>query len=181
MNIMNILKAPDPILLQKSIEVDSIDREVDILISNMFDTMYSERGLGLAAVQVGVLKRIIVIGIPEDYEIKSKYKTWCDPIAMINPELVSLSTECTSMSEGCLSIPKQQFDVKRPSVITVKYKDQNWNDSIIEADGWLSRCIQHEIDHLNGILFLQHLSYIKRDMAMKKAKKIKLSGSYGEE
>nr|CAH7762795.1 unnamed protein product [Callosobruchus chinensis] len=127
----------------------------------MFETMYYAEGLGLAAVQVGVLKRIFIMDVQPG------------KFCMINPEITELSGEQVILKEGCLSIPEQSHEIKRPKYLTVKYKNLNNEEQTLKASGWLARCIQHELDHLNGILYVRHLSKLKYDMAMKKAQKVK--------
>ncbi len=159
-----ILTIPDPILRQVSKPVALVNTEVKNLMNDMLETMYAAPGIGLAAVQVGVLKRIIVIDLSKDGEKK-------DPLFIINPEITFKSDELISYEEGCLSIPNQFAEVKRPSSCKVNFLDYDGKKKEINADGLLATCIQHEIDHLNGVLFIDHLSKLKKDLILKKTKK----------
>ena len=159
-----ILTIPDPILRQVSKPVTLVNTEVKNLMNDMLETMYAAPGIGLAAVQVGVLKRIIVIDLSKDGEKK-------DPLFIINPEITFKSDELISYEEGCLSIPNQFAEVKRPSSCKVNFLDYDGKKKEINADGLLATCIQHEIDHLNGVLFIDHLSKLKKDLILKKTKK----------
>ena len=132
----------------------------------MLETMYAAPGIGLAAVQVGILKRVIVIDLSKDGEKK-------EPIFIVNPEITSKSKELISYEEGCLSIPNQFAEIKRPSSCKINFLNYEGKKSEIDADGLLATCIQHEIDHLNGILFIDHLSKLKKDLILKKTKKQK--------
>ncbi len=159
-----ILTIPDPLLRKVSEPVTSVNTEVKNLLDDMLETMYAAPGIGLAAVQVGVLKRIIVIDLSKDGEKK-------DPLFIINPEITYKSDELISYEEGCLSIPNQFAEVKRPSSCKVNYLDYDGKKREINADGLLATCIQHEVDHLNGVLFIDHLSKLKKDLILKKTKK----------
>lgn len=141
MSILNIIHYPHKLLATKSDEVMIVNKSVKKLISDMYDTMKKNNGIGLAAVQVGVLKRIVVIEI-EDLGIK---------LELINPKIVDFSANKTEMEEGCLSVPKRSYRVSRPEKVSVEYIDIKGKQQRIEADGLLSKCLQHEIDHLNGI------------------------------
>ncbi len=163
MSILKIIKYPNKILQTVSLPVDVIDEELLRLIENMFDTMYDSVGIGLAATQVGILKRVIIIDIPIE---ENNY-----PIVMINPEIIWLSSILSEYDEGCLSIPGVSSLVERPSQIKVSYLDILGNKQEILAEGLLAVCIQHEIDHLNGILFVDKLSKLKRSLLLKKYKK----------
>ncbi|WP_265040187.1 peptide deformylase [Wolbachia endosymbiont (group A) of Trypoxylon clavicerum] len=174
MSILPIVIAPDERLITRASEVTDINDKIKELVNDMFETMYDAEGLGLAAVQVGVLKRVFVMDIqleiienePVGYESTGKFY-------MINPEITELSDEQVILKEGCLSIPEQSYEIKRPKYLTVKYKDLDNEEQTLKASGWLARCIQHELDHLNGILYIRHLSKLKYDMVMKKAQKVK--------
>ncbi len=174
MSILPIVIAPDERLITRASEVTDINDKIKELVNDMFETMYDAEGLGLAAVQVGVLKRIFVMDIqletienePAGYGSTGKFY-------MINPEITELSDEQVILKEGGLSIPEQSHEIKRPKYLTVKYKDLDNEEQTLKASGWLARCIQHELDHLNGILYIRHLSKLKYDMAMKKAQKVK--------
>ncbi|WP_264705541.1 peptide deformylase [Wolbachia endosymbiont (group A) of Gymnosoma rotundatum] len=174
MSILPIVIAPDERLITRASEVTDINDKIKELVNDMFKTVYDAEGFGLAAVQVGVLKRIFVMDVqletienePAGYESTGKF-------CMINPEITELSDEQVILKEGCLSIPEQSYEIKRPKYLTVKYRDLNNEEQTLKASGWLARCIQHELDHLNGILYIRHLSKLKYDMAMTKAQKIK--------
>ena len=159
-----ILTIPDPLLRKVSEPVTSVNTEVKNLMDDMLETMYAAPGIGLAAVQVGVLKRIIVIDLSKDGEKK-------DPLFIVNPQITFKSDELISYEEGCLSIPNQFAEVKRPSTCKVNFLDYNGKKREINADGLLATCIQHEVDHLNGVLFIDHLSKLKKNIIIKKTKK----------
>lgn len=161
MAIRPILIIPEPQLRQISAPVLKIDRDVEKLVADMLETMYDAPGIGLAAVQVGVKKRVITIDVARDDAPKN-------PIALINPEIIAVSDETSIYNEGCLSIPEYYEEVERPARVTVRYQDIKGAMQETEADGLLATCIQHEIDHLNGILFIDHLSRLKRDRVIKK-------------
>lgn len=161
MAIRPILIIPEPQLRQISAPVLKIDRDVEKLVADMLETMYDAPGIGLAAVQVGVKKRVITIDVARDDAPKN-------PIALINPEIIAVSDETSIYNEGCLSIPEYYEEVERPARVTVRYQDIKGAMQETEADGLLATCIQHEIDHLNGVLFIDHLSRLKRDRVIKK-------------
>ena len=150
---------------KKSLPIKNVDSSVKKLMDDMLETMYAAPGIGLAAVQVGVLKRVVVIDLS-----KKKKKT---PLFFVNPEIISTSEEQVSYEEGCLSIPNQFAEIKRPNRCHVKYLDYNGKKKDLKADGLLATCIQHEIDHLNGILFIDYLSKLKKDLILKKVIKQK--------
>ena len=164
MAIKKIIKIPDPVLRKVSKPVTAINSEVKKLMNDMLETMYAAPGIGLAAVQIGILKRIIVIDLSKEGEKK-------EPLFIVNPEIISKSKELISYEEGCLSIPNQFAEVKRPSACKVNFLDYEGKKKEINADGLLATCIQHEVDHLNGILFIDHLSKLKKDLILKKTKK----------
>ncbi len=177
MTVLPIYVAPHPLLSQRSDTVDSVTPDITTLIEDMFETMYASNGIGLAAVQVGVLKRIIVIDTEwgssryvEDNASASDVPVG-NPILLINPEIVSHSTDTRIYEEGCLSFPGQYSDVVRPDQVTIRYMDKAGQPQTLEADGLLSTCIQHEIDHINGVVFVDHISRMKRDMILRKLKK----------
>ncbi len=161
MAIRPILIIPEPQLRQISAPVLKIDRDVEKLVADMLETMYDAPGIGLAAVQVGVKKRVITIDVARDDAPKN-------PIALINPEIIAVSDETSVYNEGCLSIPEYYEEVERPARVTVRYQDLKGAMQETAADGLLATCIQHEIDHLNGVLFIDHLSRLKRDRVIKK-------------
>ena len=166
MSIKKILTLPDPILRKESVLVEKVNDEIRKLLDDMLETMYAAPGIGLAAVQVGILRRVIVIDISKEEEKKN-------PLFLINPEIKFRSKNTSVYEEGCLSIPNQFAEVKRPSSCKVKFLDYNGKKKEISADGLLATCIQHEVDHLDGILFIDHLSKLKKDLILKKTKKQK--------
>lgn len=168
MAILPILTAPDPILKKKAEPVDEVTDEIRTLLDDMVDTMYDAPGIGLAAPQVGVLKRVIVIDVTEEGEEPFAYK-------MVNPEVIWESEELSLYEEGCLSVPQSFSEVERPSEVKVTYLDEHGIPHEIEADGLLATCVQHEIDHLEGTLFIDHISRIKRSIIMRKLNKMKKS------
>ncbi len=164
MPILEIKLVPDPILRKKAAPLEKVSEDVKSILNDMAETMYDAPGLGLAANQVGILKRLVVIDCSKEEE---------DPnlIKMINPEIVYSSNERKELEEGCLSIPDHKSIVKRPSKIIVKFLTIESKMETLEAEGLLAACIQHEIDHLNGILFVDHISRLKRDIILRKVKK----------
>ena len=171
MAIMPIVLIPDPVLRQKAAPVDGVDDAIRQLMDDMLETMYDAPGIGLAAPQVGISKRVIVMDCSDDDDKP-------EPIKMANPEIISLSEEKSTMEEGCLSIPDQRGDVTRPSAITVRYLDENNTQQELACDGLLAVCIQHEVDHLNGVMFIDYLSRLKRDMIIRKmTKEARLKGA----
>ena len=171
MAIMPIVLIPDPVLRQKAAPVDGVDDAIRQLMDDMLETMYDAPGIGLAAPQVGISKRVIVMDCSDDDDKP-------EPIKMANPEIISLSEEKSTMEEGCLSIPDQRGDVTRPSAITVRYLDENNTQQELSCDGLLAVCIQHEVDHLNGVMFIDYLSRLERDMIIRKmTKEARLKGA----
>ncbi len=166
MALREILTEPNKILRQKSLPVDSVDKETQILMDDMLDTMYAAPGIGLAAIQVGVPKRIIVLDI-EQKEGKKK------PLFFVNPEIIEKSKNLSTYEEGCLSVPGQFAEIDRPDECHIKYLDYHGNKKEIKAVGMLATCIQHEMDHLEGILFIDYLSKLKKTMIIKKLSKQK--------
>ena len=166
MSRRNIVIEPDPILRKKSDILEKVDDELRILLDDMLETMYAAPGIGLAAVQIGILKRLIVIDISKDKEKKN-------PIFLINPEIISKSKNTSIYEDGCLSLPGHFAEIERPEECQIKYIDYDGKKKEMKANGLLSTCIQHEIDHLNGILFIDYLSKIKKDMIVKKLVKQK--------
>ncbi len=166
MTIRPILTAPDPRLKAISTDVEVVDGEIRKLVDDMAESMYAAEGIGLAAVQVGVAKRVIVIDLDQKEGKKN-------PRAFINPKVLWASDEKAVFEEGCLSVPEIWDDVERPARIRCEYLDRDGNKQLLEADGILATCLQHEMDHLNGILFIDHLSRLKRSMALKKLTKAK--------
>ena len=166
MSKREIVIEPDPILRKKSERLEKVDDELRSLLDDMLETMYTAPGIGLAAVQVGILKRLIVIDI-------SKEKDKKNPLFLINPEIISKSKKTSIYEEGCLSLPGHYAEIERPAECHIKYIDYNGKEKEIEANGLLSTCIQHEVDHLNGTLFIDYLSKLKKDMILKKLVKHK--------
>ena len=169
MAILPIIETPDARLKTISTPVDGVDDALRAFIKDMFDTMYDAPGIGLAAIQVGVAKRVLVIDLQERDEDSGAVIR--EPRVFINPEIVEMSEDLTVYSEGCLSVPDQYADVERPSIIKAKWLDENGKAHEEVIDGLLAICLQHEMDHLNGILFIDHLSKLKRDMVLKKLAK----------
>ena len=159
-----ILVVPDPVLRKVSKPVAVINSEIKKLMDDMLETMYAAPGIGLAAVQIGILKRVIVIDLSKAGEKKR-------PLFIVNPEIISKSNDVISYEEGCLSIPNQFAEVRRPSSCKINFLDYDGKKKEMDADGLLATCIQHEVDHLNGILFIDHLSKLKKDLILKKTKK----------
>ena len=193
MSILPIVKIPDPILRVKSKPVERVDDQLRAFLDDMLETMYDAPGIGLAAIQVGEPLRIFTVDCSKrsddeeeaegDEPIRSNKgeeveEEHRDPIFLINPEIVAFTDDINVYEEGCLSIPDYYADVERPAGCTIKYLDRDGKEQILEADGLLSTCIQHEFDHLNGTLFIDHISKLKRDMVIRKFTKIaKQSGT----
>ena len=161
MSQRKIVIEPDPILRKKSEVLEKVDDELRELLNDMLETMYAAPGIGLAAVQIGVLKRLIVIDISKDKEKKN-------PLFLINPEIISRSKKTTIYEEGCLSLPGHFAEIERPAECQIKFIDYNGKKKELSANGLLATCIQHEVDHLNGVLFIDYLSKLKKDMIVKK-------------
>jgi peptide deformylase len=166
MTVRPILTAPDPRLQALSSDVEKVDSETRKLVDDMAESMYAADGIGLAAVQIGVPKRVIVIDLDQKEGKKN-------PRAFINPKILWASEEMAVFEEGCLSVPEIWDDVERPARIRAEYLDLDGKKVELEADGMLATCLQHEMDHLNGVLFIDHLSRLKRSMAIKKLTKAK--------
>lgn len=167
MSLLPILTIPDARLKAKCKPLDNVDGRVADLMDNMLETMYKAPGIGLAAPQVGILERLIVVDVTDHKNEKP------NPLAMVNPELIWTSDELAVTQEGCLSIPEIYADVTRPAQVRVRYVDRAGEVREMDADGLLATCIQHEIDHLNGVLFIDHLSSLKRNMVLRKYNKAK--------
>jgi len=165
MTILDILLAPDPCLTTRCEPVETIDAALGRLIDDMLETMYAAPGIGLAAPQVGITRRFFVVDVG-DNDAR-------DPRVFINPEITARSNEKSIYEEGCLSLPKQFADVERADTISLRYQDRTGADQTLDADGMLARCIQHELDHLDGILFVDHLSALKRRMILRRIAKLK--------
>lgn len=182
MKVLPLVIAPDPLLKKISKPVEKIDDALRQFMKDMVTTMYAESGVGLAAVQVGVLKRILVIDI--DYRSEDHHHhhhhgdcggihvTNTNPRYYINPEIIETSKEASTYNEGCLSFPGARSEVVRPEMVRVKFLDEQGKENIEEMHGLLATCIQHEIDHLNGITFVDHISKLKRDVILNKMKKL---------
>ena len=162
MTKLDIITIPDKLLRKKSAPVERIDAETQAFLDSMLETMYAAPGIGLAAVQVGVPRRMITIDVSPKEEEKR------EPLFFINPEIVWSSDALSIYEEGCLSIPEYYAEVERPAEVRVRYLDRDGKLQEIEAEGILSTCLQHEIDHLEGKLFIDHLSKLKRDMVIRK-------------
>ena len=163
MTLHKIIFIPDPRLKTRCTKVDIITDTIKYLLDDMIETMYNSRGIGLAAPQIGVMKRLVVIDISEERN---------DSIKLINPEIIFSSNELIVNQEGCLSIPQQLIDITRPAFVYIRYIDEYNKKNILKANGLLSICIQHEIDHLNGILITDYLSILKRKILIKKVYKL---------
>ena len=166
MTVKKILTEPNKILRKKSVEVKKVDKSIKKLMDDMLKTMYEANGLGLAAIQVGVAKRIIIVDISKDEEVKS-------PMYFINPKIIWNSKNNSTYEEGCLSVPGQFAEIERPDACHIQYLDYNGNHKEFKSEGLLATCIQHEIDHLEGILFIDYLSNLKKSMIVKKLSKQK--------
>ena len=166
MSVKTILVEPDTILRQKSQPVNTVGRDEQKLMNDMLDTMYAANGIGLAAIQIGVPQRIIVMDISRDKENKN-------PMYFVNPVIKNRDLEKSIYEEGCLSVPNQFAEIERSCKCEVEYLDYNGKKEILKAEGLLATCIQHEIDHLEGILFIDYLSKLKRSMIVKKLSKQK--------
>ena len=166
MTVKTILTEPNKILRQVSLPVEKIGKEEKVLMDDMLETMYMAKGIGLAAIQVGVPKRIIVMDIGN----RDKEK---EPMYFVNPIIKNKNSKHSTYEEGCLSVPNQFAEVNRPSSCEVEYLDYNGNKKILKASGLLATCIQHEMDHLEGILFIDYLSKLKKMMIVKKLSKQK--------
>jgi peptide deformylase len=165
MTIKPLVILPDPVLRQLSKPVERIDDPLRKLADDMLETMYDAPGIGLAAIQIGEPLRMLVIDLAKEDEKRS-------PQVFINPEILGRSDEGSVYEEGCLSIPDYYAEVERPASVRVKFLDRDGKAQEVEADGLLATCLQHEIDHLNGVLFIDHISKLKRDMVIKKFKKL---------
>jgi len=170
MAILPILVAPDPRLKQKAKPVGHVDADIRQLMDDMLETMYAAPGIGLAAPQVSVLKRVIVIDVAREGEAPQ-------PVRMADPEILWTSEDLNEHEEGCLSLPDAYEPVVRPARVGVRYRDETDTVREIEAEGLLATCVQHEIDHLEGTLFVDHLSNLKRNMILRKLQKRKKQGT----
>jgi peptide deformylase len=171
MAVLEILEVPHPGLRAVAKPVETVDDGVRKIVSDMFDTMYAARGIGLAATQVAIEQRIVVIDLQEPESDAEDAKPVRKPLVYINPELLSLSEETSFYNEGCLSIPEQYAEVERPTRCRASWLDEQGERHEADFDGLLATALQHEIDHLNGVLFIDHISKLKRDMLLKKLAK----------
>jgi len=162
MAILDIVIAPAKVLSTKAEPVKEVNEEIKTLLGNMLETMYADKGVGLAGPQVGISKRVVVMDVSSD-------KT--QPLLLVNPEIINKSEEICLGEEGCLSVPGLFADVERYSEVEVKYLDENGKEQTLKADGLLAVCIQHELDHLNGVMFYDRISRLRKNMILKKLKK----------
>jgi|TARA_B110000438_G_C15724475_1_gene611341 peptide deformylase len=167
MTIRKILTEPDSILRKKSISLEKVDDDLRKLMKDMLETMYKAPGIGLAAIQVGILKRLVVIDISKEEKKK--------PLFLVNPEITYRSEKTSIYEEGCLSLPGQYAEIERPAECHLKYINFDGKQKEMKAKGLLATCIQHEVDHLNGVLFIDYLSKLKKTMIIKKLSKQKES------
>ncbi len=174
MTVMTVLEVPDPGLRQVAAPVATVDDATRTLVADMIETMYASNGIGLAATQVGVLQRVLVIDLQEEKDEDDKPIR--NPKAYINAEILSVSDEMSTYNEGCLSIPEQYAEVARPARCRVAWLDETGARHEEDLDGLMSTCMQHEIDHLDGILFIDHISRLKRQMLLKKLDKARKAG-----
>ena len=185
MAIREIFEAPDPLLKQVSRPIERFDDELKALVADMFETMYDAPGIGLAAVQVGVPLRVLVIDLQEpdpdteaddcgDHECGHDHRPVKRvPRIFINPEVIKTSEELATYNEGCLSVPEIYAEVERPAKIRARWQDLDGKTHEEELEGLMATCLQHEMDHLEGVLFIDHLSRLKRQMALKKLEKLR--------
>lgn len=190
MTILPLVIAPDPRLKQKSLPVEKVDDTLRTFMDDMLETMYAMNGIGLAAVQVGVHKRILVMDVHarlHQHHHHHDHDGPCDhyheveveganPLFLVNPEIIESSEEESAYEEGCLSFPGQYAEVTRPAYVKMKYLDYDGKERVMEAEGILATCVQHEMDHLDGITFVDHISRMKRDMILRKLTKEKRQG-----
>jgi len=168
MAIQKILTEPNKILRQKSLIVENVNMDIQKLMDDMLETLYSAPGIGLAAIQIGVAKQVIVMDLSRDRDKEPK-----NPMYFVNPEIIWKSEEKFTYEEGCLSVPNQFAEIDRSKQCHVKHLDYNGHSQELKADGLLATCIQHEIDHLEGILFIDYLSKLKKSMIIKRLSKQK--------
>ena len=167
MTIRKILTEPNKILREKSLRVENVDKDIQNLMDDMLETLYAAPGIGLAAIQVGVAKRVIVMDISRDRDKEPKK----NPMYFVNPEIIWKSEDKFTYEEGCLSVPNQFAEIDRPKQCHVKYLDYHGHHQELKTEGLLATCIQHEMDHLEGILFIDYLSKLKKEMIIKKLSK----------
>ncbi len=162
MAILRILEVPHPLLKRRAAPVEQIDEEIRQLVRDMFETMYAAPGIGLAAPQVGVGKRLCIVDVSEEKNA---------PLCLVNPHITWRSENLVTAEEGCLSLPDQYAEVTRPDAVELVFQDETGAERKLRAEGLLARCIQHEVDHLDGILFIDHISALKRNMILRKMAK----------
>lgn len=171
MTVLKLYEYPEPVLKKKAEKVTKVDADVQKLLDDMLETMYASAGVGLAAPQIGVSKRIVVIDVEQeddDNGVKSG-----NPLFLVNPEIIWRSEDKVCGEEGCLSVPKQRAEVERNAQVKVRYLDYNGNEQEILGDGLLAICLQHELDHLDGVLYIDRISRLKRQMLLKKLDKMR--------
>jgi peptide deformylase len=177
MAVLEILEVPDPRLRDVAQPIAAVDDDIRALAADMLETMYAAHGIGLAATQLGIDKRILVIDlqerVSENEEKEGEGEPVRDPHVVINPELLWVSDELSIYNEGCLSIPEQYAEVERPARCRVRWLDEKGGSHEEELDGLMATCMQHEIDHLDGVLFIDHISRLKRSMVLKKLDKMR--------
>jgi len=166
MALLPIITAPDPLLKRISTPVAAVDDDIRTLMDDMLDTMYDAPGIGLSAIQVGVPKRVVVVDVANDDSPRA-------PLRMANPEVIWSADEFGLHEEGCLSLPEQYAEVERPVAIEVSFLDYDGKAQRLKAENLLATCLQHEIDHLDGLLFVDHISMVKRQMILRKLQKMK--------
>ncbi|MDD9335545.1 MULTISPECIES: peptide deformylase [unclassified Candidatus Tisiphia] len=171
MPVLPIVTAPDSKLKQKSLPVSIIDDNIRKLMDDMVETMYHDHGVGLAAIQIGIAQRILVVDLQNNDDTERPAGFY--PLFIADPKIIDKSKELVVAIEGCLSLPEQRVEVARSESITIRFLDYHNNQQELKADGWLARVIQHEMDHLDGRLLIDYLSDIKKDIALRKLKKLK--------
>ena len=171
MTIQKILTEPNKILREKSLRVENVDQDIQRLMDDMLETLYAAPGIGLAAIQVGVAKQVIVMDINRNRDGDKDKEPKRNPMYFVNPEIVWKSEDKFTYEEGCLSVPNQFAEIDRPKQCHVRHLDYNGDPQELKAEGLLATCIQHEIDHLEGILFIDYLSKLKKEMIIKKLSK----------
>lgn len=172
MAIRPILTVPNPVLKQVSADVEAVTDETRALIADMFDSMYAAKGIGLAAIQIGVPLRVIVMDLEWSGRSDDGDDATRAPRAFINPRITGRSEDLAPYEEGCLSVPEVYDEIRRPARVTLEYLDPDGNPVVEQAEGLFATCIQHEMDHLQGVLFIDHLSRLKRDRAVARVRKV---------
>jgi peptide deformylase len=172
MAVLSIIETPDPRLRQISQPVEQVDDALRALMDDMVETMYAAAGIGLAAIQVGIPKRVLVMDLQEDDGSGERVRK---PLYFVNPEIIGASDELSVFNEGCLSVPEMYADVVRPAAVRARWLDYDGVAHEEDLNEMMATCLQHEMDHLNGVLFIDHLSKLKRDMLLKRLEKIRKS------